>query len=93
MRRYLIVFVLSFQTLFFLVDLAVASSAHSLCVSVISLQDRLCNTISNVVIAQSAASLAMDLLVLFIPLRIVWNLQLSRSRKLPVFAIFSTGFL
>lgn len=84
---------LLFQTLFFLVDLAVASSAHSLCVSVVSLQDRLCNTISDVVIAQSAASVAMDLLVLFIPLRIVWWLQLPRSQKLLPTALFSMGFL
>jgi len=89
----LIIFLQLSQTLFFLVDLAVASSAHALCVSVVSLQDRLCNTISNVVIAQSAASLAMDLLVLFIPSKIVWHLVMKRSQKLLLIALFSTESL
>lgn len=86
-------FILVSQTLFFLIDLAVASSAHSLCVSIISLQDHLCNTISTVVIAQSAANVTMDLLVLALPIILVIRLHMSFFRKLAVIALFSTGFM
>lgn len=91
--RYLAISILVSQTLFFLIDLAVACSAHSLCVSIKSLQDHLCNTISNVVIVQSALSVAMDLLVLALPITRVMKLRLSLSKKLVLIALFSTGFI
>ena len=91
--RYLFVFVLVSQTLFFLIDLAVACSAHSLCVSIVSLQDHFCNTVSNVVIAQSAANVAMDLLVLALPIHIVMHLDFSLRKKLAVIALFSANFM
>ena len=91
--KYLTVLILVFQTLFFLIDLAVACSMHSLCVSIASLDDHRCNTISIVVTAQSAASVAMNLLILFIPITLIIQYPITWSRKLPFAALFSTGFM
>ena len=75
-----------------MIDIALSYSAHSLCVSITSLQDHLCNTISNVVIAQSAANAIMDLMILALPFWIVLvRLHMSLPKKLQIAALISTG--
>lgn len=44
-------------------------------------------------IAQSAIYVAIDFYILYIPLEVVWGLQLSMRRKIGISAIFLTGLL
>ena len=64
-----------------------------MCVSTAALQDNLCNVTSKVVVAQSAASVAMDVLILAIPITLVSRLHMSFGRKFRVIALFSTGIM
>lgn len=86
--------VLTVQTLFFLIDMAISCSTHSLCVSIFSLEGHFCSNISTVIIAQSAVSVLMDFGVLSIPIYyIVWRLRMSWAKKQKLTAIFFSGFM
>ena len=85
--------VLTVQTLIFFIDLSVALSTQSLCVSVSSLEDNFCSNISTAVIAQSAMSVTMDIGVLSIPIYQVSRLALDPRRKANIIALFSVGFM
>ena len=64
-----------------------------MCVSTAALQDNLCNVTSEVVAAQSAASVVMDFLVIAIPITLVSRVRLSFGTKLQLIAVFSTGMM
>lgn len=38
-------------------------------------------------------NLALDIYIFIIPLVVVWNLHLSRSKKWGLLAVFGTGFM
>ena len=91
--RYITIIILTSQTSFFIIDLAIACAQHSMCVSTTALQENLCNVTSKVVVAQSAASVAMDVFILTIPINVVSHLRLKLERKLRLIALFSIGIM
>ncbi|RAL03537.1 uncharacterized protein BO80DRAFT_422975 [Aspergillus ibericus CBS 121593] len=52
-----------------------------------------CITQTNIFIAQSAPTIFFDLLILIMPIRVVWSLQLQSTQKLGAILVFSLGLL
>ena len=44
-------------------------------------------------VISSAINSFMDFIILFVPIRPTWNLNLPKAQKIPVIAIFSLGSL
>ncbi|KAJ5802122.1 uncharacterized protein N7503_004572 [Penicillium pulvis] len=56
-------------------------------------QAKSCVTEKDIFIAQSAPTIFFDLLILFMPIRVVWALQLQFTQKLGVIVVFGLGSL
>ncbi|OJJ77766.1 hypothetical protein ASPBRDRAFT_37015 [Aspergillus brasiliensis CBS 101740] len=56
-------------------------------------QAKSCVSQSNIFIAQSAPTIFFDLLILIMPIRVVWGLQLQSAQKIGAILVFSLGLL
>ncbi|KAF2867546.1 hypothetical protein BDV95DRAFT_610930 [Massariosphaeria phaeospora] len=57
-----------------------------------SLEGRCVNYL-HLFLAIQAANIALDMAILMLPIRVVWNLQISRPKKIGLIGIFALGFL
>ena len=52
-----------------------------------------CNGQETLAVVQAAYSVAFDLYLLFLPVPVIWNLQMPIRRRLGIIGVFTTGLL
>lgn len=89
--RHWIYFGFAFLSIFYTAYTAVSITYIFLCTASNFQQVKYCLDYSKILYAQGALNVSTDLVILCLPIKSIWNLQISQRRKVGVFAILMAG--
>ncbi|KAL8788544.1 MAG: hypothetical protein Q9213_001617 [Squamulea squamosa] len=91
--RYLIYFGIVFQALYGISVIVVLGFDISRCIGMKATLSQFCRTLWKFIIVQAVLNVVTDIYILLLPIGVVWRLQMNRTRRIGVLAVFSTGLL
>ena len=91
--RYLIWGGIGLQVAVYAPTIALAVATEIVCPTDTTTTIGICNHTYQIEVFQGVFSFVTDFYVLVLPIRLVWNLQLSRRRKIGAMVLFATGLL
>lgn len=91
--RHVVYFIITIQTLFYLTSTSVTIGLLILCIAQSESTHAFCTQTYKLVVVQRVFGIIVDFLMVEMPLKILWNLQLSVRKKIAVNALFMTGLM
>lgn len=91
--RYLIYFGIAFQALYGSSVIFVQSFDLATCIGIKATSSQFCHTLWKFIIVQAVFNLVTDIYIFLLPIGVVCRLQMNRTKKIGVLAVFSTGML